>query len=158
MRAATAGIALGLLFSAGCGGSGDVASEPLRDGVYEYELTQQYLLDNGISQFQAETESGRASHDPRRQELRRHVEDSRGPYWLVQGDRSSTDGTLVTFRWTSGCWGDWEMQYRVEGESVTWSDVERASALRHRRGPEVSEVFNGVPWTRIGTVPQGGLR
>ena len=44
--------------AAGCGGGSEEASEPLQAGVYEYELTEQYLLDNGISQFQAESELG----------------------------------------------------------------------------------------------------
>ena len=45
---------------AGCGGGGgnDETTAPLQDGVYQYELTEQYLLDNGISTAQAENESG----------------------------------------------------------------------------------------------------
>jgi hypothetical protein len=149
MRAAMAGIALGLLFAAGCGGSDDAASEPLRDGVYEYELTQQYLSDNGIPQFQAESESG----------MHRTTLDGKDfvDTWKTAEGRTGScrgtfeaDGTLVAFTWTSGCWGDWEMRYRVEGETVTWSDVEALPPYDTEEDQKVSEVFNGVPWTRIG--------
>jgi hypothetical protein len=153
MRAATAGIAFGLLFAAGCGGSDDAASAPLRNGVYEYALTQQYLLDNGISQFQAESESG----------MHRTTLDGLDfvDTWKTAEGRTGScrgtfavDGTLVTFRWTSGCWGDWEMRYRVEGATVTWSDVEALPPYDTEEDQKVSEVFSGVPWTRIGNAPK----
>jgi hypothetical protein len=153
MRAATAGIVLGLLFAAGCGGSDDPASQPLRDGVYEYELTQQYLLDHGISQFQAESESGthRTTLDGRDfVDIWRTAEGRTGS---CRGTFEAA-GTLVTFRWTSGCWGDWEMRYRVEGNTVTWSDVEALPPYDTDEDQKVNEVFNGVPWTRVGNPPK----
>ena len=153
MRAAIAGTVLGLLFAAGCGGAEDAASPPLRNGVYQYELTQQYLLDNGISQFQAESESGT------------HKTTLDGPdfvdTWKTAEGRTGscrgtyeTDGTLVTFRWSSGCWGDWEMRYSVDGETVSWSDVDALPPYDTEEDQKVSEVFNGVPWTRVGNVPR----
>jgi hypothetical protein len=153
MRTALAGIALGLMLAAGCGGSEDAASPPLRNGVYEYELTPQYLLDNGISEFQAESESG----------VHRTTLDGKDfvDTWKTAAGRTGScrgtfeaDGTLVTFRWTSGCWGDWEMRYRVDGTTVTWSDVEALPPYDTEEDQKVSEVFSGVPWTRIGNPPK----
>jgi hypothetical protein len=52
-------VALAAAALAGCGGSSDsTSSERLRAGVYQFELTKQYLLDNGISREEAEGESG----------------------------------------------------------------------------------------------------
>lgn len=153
MRAATAGIAIGLLFAAGCGGSNDVASQPLRDGVYEYELTQQYLLDNGISEFQAESESGTHHTTLDGKDFVDRWKTSEGRTGSCRGTFDS-DGTLVTFRWTSGCWGDWEMRYQVDGATVTWSDVEALPPYDTDEDQKVNEVFNGVPWTRVSNVPK----
>ena len=153
MRAATTSIALGLLFAAGCGGSSDAASPPLRNGVYQYELTQQYLLDNGISQFQAKSESGTHRTTLDGKEFVDTWKTAEGRTGSCRGT-FETDGTLVTFRWSSGCWGDWEMRYRVDGKSVTWSDIEALPPYDTDEDQKVNEVFNGVPWTRISNVPK----
>jgi hypothetical protein len=141
---------------AGCGGSDDAASsEPLQSGVYEYELTEQYLLDNGISEFQAQEESG--AHEATLGDDGSFVDS-----WKTADDKTgSCRGTYeegnsnrVTFRWTSGCFGDWEMTYSVEGDVVTWSDQEALPPNHTDEDQKVNEVFNSVPWTRVGDAPQ----
>ncbi len=139
---------------AGCGGS-EEASEPLRDGVYEYELSEKYLLDNGISQAQAANESGMheatlddGSFVDRWRTAQGRTGSCRGSY--------VADGNRLTFRWESGCFGDWAMSYSVDGDTVTWSDVEALPPHNGDEEQKIAEVFNGVPWTRTGDAPDEG--
>ena len=49
-----------------------------------------------------------------------------------------------------------ERSYSAQGDVLTWSDFE---PLDPNAGPEdqkVTEVFNSVPWTRTGDVPEEG--
>ena len=148
MRAAIAALVLACA-AAGCGGSEDAASEPLRDGVYEYEVSEQYLLDNGIGQYQAEEESGVHTVTLDAGDFVDKWRTAQGKFGSCHGT-FEPDGTRVTFRWTIGCWGDWEMRYQVEGDTVTWSDVEALPPYDTEEDQKVNEVFNGVPWTRVG--------
>lgn len=137
------------LVLAGCGGGSEGTSEPLRDGVYEYELSENYLLDNGIPSSQAEAESG----------IHRITLDA-GSFldrWRTAEGRTGAcsgtyeaDGTRVTFRWKSGCFGDWSMRYSVEGDVVEWDDFDALPPYDGEQEQKVTEVFNGVPWTRVG--------
>lgn len=143
---------LGVSALAACGGSSDpTSSAPLQPGVYEYELTERYLLDSGISQSQSEQESG----------AHRATLGADGSFvdsWTtVNGATGSCSGTYeegegarVTFRWTDGCFGDWSMTYSVDGEVVTWRDQEPLPPYDGEEERKVTEVFNGVPWTRVG--------
>lgn len=139
---------------AACGGGSDASSGGL-DGVYEFELTKEYLLEHGVPAQQAQSESG--VHE---------LTLDRGSFidrWRTEEGRSGScwgtyvvDRNRVTFRWTDGCTGDWAMSYSVDGDVTTWSDFE---TLDPSAGPEeqkVTEIFNGVPWTRMGDVPEEG--
>jgi hypothetical protein len=145
-----AGIAIVAVAAAmtGCGDADDPGGT-LREGVYEYELTEAYLLENGIAAEQAANESGshRATLDGGSfvdawQTAKGATGSCRGTY--------ATEGNRVTFRWTSGCFGDWEMSYRVDGDTVSWSDQEALPPYDGTEEQRVTEVFNGVPWTRVG--------
>ena len=139
---------------AACGDSGG-SEDTLRDGVYEFELTESYLREHGVPAQQARNESGvheltldRGSFVDRW----RAADGAAGLCWGVY----AAEGNRVAFHWTGGCTGDWAMSYSLDGDRVTWSDVE---ALDPRAGTEeqkVTEVFNGVPWTRTGDVPEEG--
>jgi hypothetical protein len=152
MRLASTMALVAAALLAGCGG--DATDDGLRDGVYEFELTEEYLLDEGIAARQARAESGR--HE---------ITLDRGSFidrWRTEegrfGDCSGTftrDESRVTFRWLSGCTGDWAMTYSVDGDLVTWSDVETLDPNAGPRDRKVTEVFNGVPWTRVGDVENG---
>jgi hypothetical protein len=137
--------------AAGCGGGSDEPSQPLRAGTYEYELTQQYLLDHGISQFQAESESGKhtatLASDGAFVDAWRTAENKTGS---CRGTYEEGDGRLVTFTWSSGCFGDWEMRYSVDGDTVTWDDVKVLPPYDDDEEQQVAETFNSVPWTRVG--------
>ena len=140
---------------AGCGGGGDDGATVLRDGVYEYELSESYLVENGISATQARAENGQ--HEMTLDEGRfiDRWRSAAGLYGSCWGTYSE-QGTRVTFRFTGGCVGDWAMTYSVDGDTVTWTQIE---ALDKAAGPEeqkVTEVFNGVPWTRTGDAEEGG--
>ncbi len=50
--------------------------------------------------------------------------------------------------WESGCFGDWAMSYSVEGDVMTWSDIDALPPHDGDEEQKVAEVFNGVPWTR----------
>ncbi len=141
------------LAGAGCGGGSDEQTAPLRAGVYEYELTKQYLLENGIGEAQAEGESGVHTttlwEDGAFVDKWRTAENRIGS---CRGTYEENDGSRVTFRWTSGCFGDWEMTYAVEGNRVTWSDQKPLPPYDSDEDEKVNKVFNSVPWTRIGDV------
>ena len=136
---------------AGCGGSSDEPTQPLRTGVYEYELTESYLLENGISELQAESESG--THQATLGADGSFVDawkTADGKTGSCRGAYEEGDSSLVTFTWTSGCWGDWEMTYIVEGDEVTWSDQKALPPYDTDEDQKVTEVFSSVPWTRVG--------
>ena len=136
-----------VLVPAACGGSDDSSSAPLRSGVYEYELTSDYLRDNGISQRQSEQESG--SHT-----VVLRPDGTFTDSWRTSvGNTGSCSGTfregddrLVTFRWKSGCFGDWQMKYAVDAERVSWSDQKALAPYASDEDQTVTEVFNSVPW------------
>ena len=56
------------------------------------------------------------------------------------------DDRLVTFRWKSGCFGDWQMKYAVDAERVSWSDQKALAPYATDEDQNVTEVFNSVPW------------
>lgn len=145
-------LTLAIAALAGCGGSSDSnSSEPLQAGVYQFELTEQYLLDNGISQFQAEQESG--VHETTLGEDGSFVDSWKtadGKTGSCRGTYEEGDANSVTFKWTSGCFGDWQMKYSVDGDVVAWSDQEALPPYDDDEEQKVTEVFNGVPWTRVG--------
>jgi hypothetical protein len=141
-----------VLVPAACGGSDDSSGAPLRAGVYEYELTKDYLRDHGISQRQVEQESGKHKvvlrPDGTFTDSWRTAEGLTG---ACSGTFSEGDGRLVTFKWTSGCFGDWEMKYAVEADRVSWSDQKALPPYDADEDQNVTEVFTGVPWTRTGS-------
>lgn len=153
MRKVIALLAVVVALVAGCGGDSD--ANQLQDGVYEFELTREYLVDNGISAGQAQAESGvheltldRGSFIDRwRTEEGRHGSCS-GTY--------AADGNRVTFRWTEGCTGDWAMSYELEDDVVTWSDFEPLDPNAGAEEQNLTAVFNGVPWRRVGDPQEAG--
>ena len=141
-------------FLAGCGGSDD-GSATLRDGVYEFQLTEDYLLANGIPPEQAANESG--IHETTL-DAGSFVDSWRTETGATGSCRGTydTEGSRVTFRWSKGCFGDWAMEYEVVGDVVTWSDFEALPPYDGEQEQRITEVFNGVPWTRTGDVPEEG--
>jgi hypothetical protein len=140
------------LAAVGCGGGSDAGSGGLQAGIYTYELTEQYLVDHGISAEQAANESGR--HQTILREDGAFTDSwttENGSTGSCSGTYEEGDGNRVTFRWSTGCFGDWEMTYSVDGATVTWSDHE-ALPPASDEDQKVTEVFNSVPWTRVGDV------
>lgn len=138
---------------AGCGGSSDDAADALQTGVYTYELTQQYLVENGISVEQAANESGK--HQAILRDDGAFTDSwttANGGSGSCSGTYEEGDGSRVTFQWTAGCFGDWEMTYEVDGDEVTWSDQTALPPYDSDEDRKVNEVFNSVPWTRVGDV------
>ena len=142
-------IAAMAVLACGCGGNG------LRDGVYEYELSREYLRHNGIPTEQARAESGihritidRGSFVDRWRTADGTVGACTGVY--------SLDGNRAAFRWTGGCTGDWAMSYATDGDRISWSDIDPLDVDAGREERKVTEVFNSVPWTRTGEEPKEG--
>jgi hypothetical protein len=136
----------------GCGGDPGESDE-LRDGVYEFELSETYLRGNGIPPERARTESGVHEVTLDRGSFIDRWRAADGTVGLCVGVHA-LEGTRAAFRWTDGCTGDWTMTYSIDGNRVVWSDVE---PLDPDAGPEerrLAKVFNGVPWTRTGDVSQ----
>jgi hypothetical protein len=145
------GIALLVAALVGCGGTLGETDGELRDGVYEFELSEAYLRSNGIPPQQARAESGVHEVTLDRGSFVDRWRAADGRVGLCVGVHTLA-GTRAAFRWTDGCTGEWAMTYSVDGDSVVWSDVE---LLDPDAGPEerrLAEVFNGVPWTRTGDV------
>jgi hypothetical protein len=42
------------------------------------------------------------------------------------------------------------MRYSVDGDTVTWDDVEVLPPYDDDEEQRVAETFNSVPWTRVG--------
>ena len=148
-------IAATVALSGGCGGAGDGDSDGLRDGVYEFELSREYLRHNGIPPEQARTESGvhritidRGSFIDRWRTADGTVGACTGVYTL--------DGNRAAFHWTAGCTGDWAMSFATDGDRLSWSDIEPLDAEAGPAEQKVTEVFNSVPWTRTGEEPKEG--
>ena len=136
------------LTATGCGGGSDRGSAQLRPGTYEYELTEQYLVENGIELQQAKRESGR--HTASLGDGGAFSDSWRtadGTTGACYGTYKEGDSKRVTFRWSSGCVGDWSMTYRVDGDTVTWSEVESLPPASEE-DKRINEVFNSVPWRR----------
>ena len=150
MRSAVLAFVLAAL-AAGFGGGSDEPSQPLQAGVYKYKLTEDYLLGNGISEFQAESESG--THQTTLGPDGSFVDTwktAEGRTGSCRGTYEQGDSSRVTFKWTSGCWGDWEMKYSVAGDQVTWSGQSALPPYDTEEDQKVTEVFSSVPWTRVG--------
>jgi len=150
MKALTLGLVV-VLLAAGCGGSSDEASSTLQAGIYTYELTEEYLVENGISTEQAANESGK--HQAILRDDGAFTDSwttANGGSGSCSGTYEEGDGSRVTFKWTTGCFGDWEMTYEVDGDQVTWSDQTALPPYDTDDDQKINEVFNSVPWTRVG--------
>jgi hypothetical protein len=146
--AAVAGL---LVAAAGCGGGGS-GSSALQDGVYESNVTSQYLKQHGETSDQAVRDAGR------------HVltlqNGSFSDTWKSAGSGSTScsgkyedDSGVVTFTWISGCFGDWSAKYAIDGDRVTWSGAKALPPHDSAEDQRQAEISAAVPWTRTGDVP-----
>ncbi len=138
------------LAAAGCAGGSNVGSGKLQPGTYEYELTKEHLTETSNGRPRAELESekhtatigiGGGFSDT--------WTTSEGATGECYGTYKEDGSRRVTFRWSTGCFGDWSMIYSVEGDTVRWSDVE-ALPPAAEADQKITEIFNSVPWTRVG--------
>lgn len=139
------------LAATGCGGSSGDPSSSLQAGIYTYELTEEYLVESGISAEQAANESGK--HQAILREDGTFTDSwttANGGSGSCSGTYEEGDGSRVTFTWSTGCFGDWAMTYSVDGDTITWSDHAALPPYDSAEDQRVNEVFNGVPWTRVG--------
>lgn len=139
------------LAAAGCGGGSGAGSGELQPGTYEFELTKEYLMKSGIGRAQAERESGRhtamigdggAFSDS--------WKTAAGETGACYGTYKEDGSSRVTFRWSSGCYGDWSMTYSIDGDTVAWSEIETLPPYNSKEDQKIAVTFNSVPWTRVG--------
>jgi hypothetical protein len=156
MRAALSTIA-GLAAAIALGGCGGSEAAPVHatalEGVWEYELTYDYLVENGISIAQAEAESGAHTATLANGEFT--------DQWRTAENRTGScsgvytvEGATVTFHWSTGCFGDWQMSPEINGDEITWTDIQALPPYDDEEEKKVNEVFNSVPWTRSGDAPK----
>jgi hypothetical protein len=150
-------VIVGAIAAGGCGGRPDGASESLQTGVYEWELSDEYLIDHGIPSERAVKESGHQEitlwEDGTFLAAWRTADDSTGS---CRGTYDEGDDRLVTFTWTRGCFGDWKMTYAVDGDTVTWSDQKALPPYDSDDDQNTTKAYNDVPWTRVGDAPSEG--
>lgn len=149
LRTGIAILAVTILVAA-CG-SGREGADELGGGVYEFELTEAYLRENGIPAEQAKMDAGvhevtlaGGSVIDRWRAADGTVGSCVGVYVL--------EGTRAAFRWTRGCTGAWAMTYSLERNRIVWSDVELLEPDLGADEQRIAEVFNGVAWTRTADV------
>jgi hypothetical protein len=135
---------------AGCGGSdAEPVDAAALEGTWEYELTYDYLVESGIGTAQAEAESGSHAATLESGAFKDRWKTAEGRVGTCSGNYT-IDGATVVFKWTEGCWGDWEMKPEIEGNEITWTDIEALPPYDADEDQKVNEVFNSVPWTRVG--------
>ena len=137
--------------SAGGGAGANVGDQTALDGVYRYEVTEEYLLERGLESVQARDESGVHTFTM-----------SHGQFidaW-TNGAREDScqgtftiDGSRVTLRWTRNCTGDSSAVYERESDIIRWSQVESLPPHDTEADQLVNEAFWGVPYTRVGDAP-----
>ena len=134
--------------AAGCGGGSDEAVDPEAiEGTWTYELTRQYMLDNGISEQQAKNESGRHTAVLRDGNFSDSWRTAEGVTGSCSG-KYVVEGSTVTFYWKHGCFGDWKMSPTLEGDQLTWSNIEALAPHNTEEDQKVNQVFNSVAWAR----------
>lgn len=133
--------------AAGCGGGEGSVDPQSLEGTWSYSLSEEYLLENGISEQQAKGESGAHTAELRDGEFTDRWRTADGSTGSCSGTYA-VEGSTVTFTWKTGCFGDWQMRPTLEGDRLTWSDVEALPPYASDEDQKVAEVFNGVPWTR----------
>lgn len=134
---------------AGCAGGSNVGSAELQPGTYEYELTTEHLSETSNLRPQVERESEKHT-------VTLGIGGGFGDTWTTSEGKSGAcygtyeegDSKRVTFRWSTGCFGDWSMTYSVDGDTVRWSDV-AALPPAAAEDQTITEIFNSVPWTRV---------
>ena len=134
----------------GCGGSDP---EPVDlaaiEGTWRYELTYDYLVEQGIGTAQAEAESGMHTATLGNGEFKDRWKTAEGRVGSCSGVYTGEEGKVV-FRWSEGCFGDWEMTPEINGDEVAWSDINVLPPYDDEEEQMVAEAFNSVPWTRVG--------
>jgi hypothetical protein len=145
-----AAIALGITLVAlavGCGDSADAVDPEAIEGTWTYELSREYMLENGISEEQAKNESGAHTAVLRDGNFSDSWRTAEGTTGTCSG-KYVAEGAAVTFYWKRGCFGDWKMTPTLDDDQLTWSDMEALPPHDSDEDQKINEVFNSVPWTR----------
>lgn len=122
---------------------GTTAASPDIDGVYRYEVTAAYLTERGVT---PDGEDGVHTIT-----LRDGLFKDEWPNGECTGTYTS-DGSRFTFRWDSGCYGDWSMTLVSTGDEVRWTEIESLPPHNDAESRLANEAFNSVPWAKVGDV------
>jgi hypothetical protein len=128
---------------AGCGGG---STNSLTSGVYENEVTAEYLTDNGFTADHAARDSGDHVITLTNGSLTDSWTNGDNEKAFCTGTYEDQDSS-ITVTWISGCFGDWSASYAIDGDTVTWSDVRALPPHDSAEDQRQTEVF-ATPWTR----------
>jgi hypothetical protein len=129
-------------------GTGD---QSVLDGIYRYEVTEEYLLAKGVEPGSAHADWGVHTFTM-----------ANGVFtdaWSNPVDTVSCAGTYtihgrrVTLRFTRNCFGDSRASFLRVGDVLRWSDIESLPPFDTAEFQASNEAFWGVPYTRIGDAP-----
>lgn len=127
--------------------SADLTVSPL-DGVYRYEVTEEYLTGRGVTHSQAEQEHG--LHTVTLSDGQFADAWSNDAMTKTCRGRYTVHGMRMTVRWDQGCTGDWAMTAIVDGDQIHWSAIESLPPEDDPYTRLLNEAFNSVTWTRVG--------
>jgi TRAP-type C4-dicarboxylate transport system substrate-binding protein len=135
----------------GTDGAAVAAAGPpaVAEGVYRYELTEEYLLAGGLPVSQARADAGVVTVTMR--------DGAYTEQWRNETGEVTCEGTYVVagsrmfMTWTPGrgCEGAWSALADVQGDTITWSEVQAIPPDPPERTLD-HELYLGVPWTRVG--------
>ncbi len=122
--------------AAGCGGGSDEAVDPEAiEGTWTYELTRQYMLDNGISEQQAKNESGRHTAVLRDGNFSDSWRTAEGVTGSCSG-KYVVEGSTVTFYWKRRVLRRLEDEPDPGGRPADLEQHRGVGAAQHRGRPE----------------------
>jgi len=155
LRAASGGLAVGLTpCTPAPVPSIDVAAgdQSVLDGIYRYEVTEEYLIKQGVDQAEARNDWGVHTFTMSAGTFSDAWTNSAAGTHSCEGI-FKIEGRIVTFTWTRGCFGDVRAEYTLSGDQIQWSNVQALPPHDSATDQTNAEAFQSVPYTRIGDAP-----
>lgn len=132
----------------------DVATgdQSVLDGLYRYEVTEEYLIEQGVDRAEARNDWGVHTFTMSAGTFSDTWTNSVVGTYSCEGT-FKLDRRIVTFSWTVGCFGDIRTSYTLTGGQIQWSEVEALPPHDSAADQTNAEAFQSVPYVRIGDAP-----